>query len=169
MGPSIPPTIPGTRRATLRRRLDSAPRTRLHHEHDPLAIALVGHAHDDDVFNVVAALHRGFHLVREDLLPSGVDAQRAATEDGDDSIGVDRSQVARKRPTLASGLDERGPRLVGVPEIPDGDVAAAGQVARPVQTDLLAPCPDDGGSVLPIASAGRVRALPGVVRPSGGP
>src|ERR1039458_9341748 len=110
--------------------VDSAPRTRLHYGYDPLTVALIRHPHDDDVFDVVAVLHGGFHLVGEDLLPTGVDAERAPTEDHDRTAGVDRGHVARKCPTLASGLHERGRRLLDIAEIPDGNVATARQAAQ---------------------------------------
>ena len=101
----------------------------LHEGGHTLAPALVGCAHDDGIEHVGVGLEDGFDLFGEDLLAAGVDADRAPTEQRDAAVLLDAGEVAGHRVAPSVGGDhERRRRLGLVLVVPDGDVAAAGQL-----------------------------------------
>ena len=109
----------------------------LDHGGDPLAPAVVGHADDDGVEDGGVGLERGLDLLGEDLLAAGVDALRAAAEQGDRAVGLEDGHVAGQRVAVAVGADdERLGRLLSVLVVGDGHVAAAGQPALPPAAGL---------------------------------
>ena len=112
------------RRASARgRRAAARPRRRA-------APALVGDADDHRVEHVGVRLQRGLDLFGEDLLAAGVDAHRAAAEQRDRAVGLDRGEVAgHRRSACRRTLDERLRRLLRVLVVAERHVARAGDLA----------------------------------------
>ena len=97
---------------------------------DPLAPALVGGAHHDGVEHVGVGLEHRLDLFGEDLLAAGVDAHRAAAQQGDAPVVLDGGEVAGHRVAPAVGGHHEGGRRLGlVLVVADGDVAAPGHPA----------------------------------------
>ena len=99
---------------------------RLHDRGDPLAPPLVGHADHEHVEHVRVRLEHAFDLFGEDLLAAGVDDDRAAPEQRDLTVGLDRREVARDRVPHAIDLDERLRAALRVVVVAERDVAGAG-------------------------------------------
>ena len=72
---------------------------------DGLAELLVGHADHHGVAHRGVLLEHLLDLLGEDLLAAGVDAHRAAAEQGDRAVGLDRRVVAGDRVALAVDLE----------------------------------------------------------------
>ena len=107
----------------------------LHERHDLLAEAVVGHADHDRVEHVGVRTDRGLDLFGEDLLAAGVDAARAATEQHDAALVVDRREVARDDPTHAVRVGAEGRRRLRlVLPVPERDVAAPREQPFPART-----------------------------------
>jgi hypothetical protein len=75
-------------------------------------------------------LQRRLDLLREDLLTSGVDALRAATEERHCAVELEAGQVTRHRVALAVDRDEGGGALLGVLVVLEGHVAAPRHAAH---------------------------------------
>src|SRR5690606_8101592 len=114
--------------------------TGLHHRAHRLAPTVVGDADHERVVDVGVGLEDALHLFGEDLLSTGVDAGRAAAEQGDRAVFLEPGEVARHHVAAAIGPgDEGGCGLLRVLVVPDRDVAAAGQAADLAGTRLERP------------------------------
>src|SRR5690606_27495123 len=72
----------------------------------------------------------------EHLLAAGVDAHRAAAEERDLAVGVDRGEVAGAAVALAVDLEERRRRLLRVLVVADGLAPADGEATDLVRAGL---------------------------------
>ena len=92
---------------------------------------VVGHADDHAVEHVGCDAERELDLFGVDLLAAGVDARRAAAEQPDRAVGVDRRVVAGDRVAPAVDGAERRRRLLRVLVVAERDRAADAEHADP--------------------------------------
>ena len=91
--------------------VESAPGSELDDRGDGLAELLVGDADRHRVDDRVVGLQHLLDLLGEHLLAAGVDAHRAAAEQGERAVRLDHGVVAGHGVPLALELDEGGRRL----------------------------------------------------------
>ncbi len=93
----------------------------------PLGVRHPGHQR---VVDVRVGLEGLLDLLRVHLLAAGVDALRAAPEDGDHALLVDRGHVAEQHPPLAVPLEEGPGGLGGVVVVAERHMSALGDPAH---------------------------------------
>jgi hypothetical protein len=76
----------------------------------------------------------GFDLLWVDLLAAGVDAHRAASEQVNRAVGIDRRHVAGQRPTLAVDLHKGSRAALGIVVVPDRHAPGRGEAPNLART-----------------------------------
>jgi hypothetical protein len=92
-----------------------------HHRHHPVAERLVGHPHDEAVVDGFVCLDDLLDLLGEHLLAAGVHDLRAAAEEGDRPVRLDRGPVAGEAVAGPLHLPEGGGGLVRVLVVAERD------------------------------------------------
>src|SRR5208283_3843346 len=86
-----------------------------------LTMRVVRHAYNRHLFDPGMAHQYFLDFARVDVVPTAQDHVFLAIDDGDESVGIFRAEIARTEPAL----DDRRARCLGVVEIPFEDAMSA--------------------------------------------